>query len=105
MTTTRPRVSRATFFVKGCDHTGRARTMRTAQEIENAIATDAIARETYGKDWERVKDAELFQHNYGYEKPVEIHGFQWSTTFWRWSALVTFSDGWHGYTWPKPKTV
>jgi hypothetical protein len=45
--------------------------------------------------------AELFQHNYGYEKPLKIHSWQWSTTFGKWGALVTFEDGWHGYTYPK----
>lgn len=39
--------------------------------------------------------------DYSYKKPAAIHGWQWSTTFNRWTALVTFADGWHGYTWPK----
>lgn len=39
---------------------------------------------------------------YGYEKPKIIHGWSWSTTFNKWGALVTFSDGWRGFTWPKP---
>jgi hypothetical protein len=47
--------------------------------------------------------AEYFQHNYGKEKPTKIHSWQWSTTFNRWSALVTFQDGWHGYTYPELK--
>lgn len=42
----------------------------------------------------------LFQHGCGSERPVEIHGWQFSVTFNRWSALVTFADGWHGWTWP-----
>lgn len=45
---------------------------------------------------------ELFQHKLGYEKPTKIHGWEWSTTFGKWSALVTFADGWHGFTYPKP---
>ncbi len=49
-----------------------------------------------------IPDADLFQgKGYGYEKPKEIHGWAWSTTFNRWSALVTMNDGWHGYTFPK----
>ena len=49
-----------------------------------------------------IPEAELFQGiNYAYEKPIAIHGWQWSTTFGRWSALVTFSDGWYGFTYPK----
>lgn len=47
-------------------------------------------------------DAKLFQNQrYGYEEPTSIEGWQWSTTFGRWSALVTFADGWHGFTYPK----
>jgi len=46
-------------------------------------------------------DATLFQHNLGYEEPTSIEGWEWSTTFGRWSALVTFADGWHGFTYPK----
>ena len=42
-----------------------------------------------------------FQHHYGYEEPVTIHRWEWSTTFSRWSALVTFKDGWHGFSYPK----
>ena len=41
-----------------------------------------------------------FQHHYGSEKPVTVHGWQWSTTFGKWHALVTFADGWHGFTFP-----
>ena len=48
-----------------------------------------------------IPDAELFQARYGYEKPAIVHGWQWSTTFNRWSALVTMADGWHGFTYPK----
>jgi hypothetical protein len=64
------------------------------------VPSDAYLRESYGK----IPDAELFQKGsgYGYDKPTEVHGWQWSTTFNRWSALVTFKDGWHGYTYPAP---
>ena len=54
-------------------------------------------------EWGAIPDATRFllgtQH--GYAVPLEIHGWQWSTTFGRWSALVTFQDGWHGYTYPE----
>jgi hypothetical protein len=46
-------------------------------------------------------EATEFQSNYGYEVPVAVHDWQWSVTFGRWSALVTFKDGWHGWTYPK----
>ena len=45
--------------------------------------------------------SELYQHNYGYERPTELGAWSWSVTFGRWSRLVTFSDGWHGYTFPQ----
>lgn len=38
--------------------------------------------------------------NYSVEAPRAVHSWQFSTTFNRWSALVTFEDGWHGYTYP-----
>ena len=46
--------------------------------------------------------AELYLHNYGYEKPVELGAWDWSCTFGRWGRIVTFSDGWRGFTYPKP---
>jgi hypothetical protein len=49
----------------------------------------------------KPEGAELYQHNYGYEKPVELGEWSWSTTFGRWARLVTFADGWHGVTFPK----
>lgn len=57
-------------------------------------------REAYGP----IPDARRFQHNetYGYEEPKEIHGWEWASTFGRWSALVTFANGWRGFTYPAP---
>lgn len=76
--------------------------LRTAEEIEQAIENDAPFREAYGCDWLSIRHCTRFQHGYGYEVPDEIHGWQWSSDFARWSALVTFSDGWHGFTYPDP---
>ena len=46
--------------------------------------------------------SELFQNmRYGYEKPYKVHGWQWSTTFRKWSALVTFQSGETVFTYPK----
>ncbi|WP_258570025.1 hypothetical protein [Burkholderia sp. MBR-1] len=59
---------------------------------------DAIMREAYGP----IPEATHFQRHYCYIVPTTVHGWAWSTTFGRWSALVTFPDGWHGYTYPKP---
>ena len=72
----------------------------TSQQVTQSMS-DTLFREAYGPDWQRIQGATLFQHNYGFEKPAAIHGWQWSTTFGRWSALVTFDDGWHGYAYPK----
>ena len=48
-----------------------------------------------------IPKAEFFLNGYGYEKPAKVHGWEWSTTFNKWSALVTFANGWHGFTYPK----
>lgn len=42
----------------------------------------------------------LFQHHYGWRKPIQIHQWGWSNDFNRWRALVTFADGWYGWTYP-----
>jgi hypothetical protein len=74
----------------------------TAEQIDAIIARDTPFSEAYGPDWKCIRESTGFYHNYGYEVPAEIHGWEWSTTFGRWSALVTFADGWHGFTWPQP---
>lgn len=51
------------------------------------------------------EDVELFQHRNGYAKPETVHGWEWSYTFGKWSALVTFADGWNGFTYPRPALV
>lgn len=60
------------------------------------VGADRILREAYGP----IPDTKLFQHNYGYEIPMCVFGWDWSHTFHRWSALVMFYDGWQGWTWP-----
>lgn len=78
----------------------------TAQEIESSMA-DSLFRKAFGPDWQRIKERGAldagaeFQKDYGFETPVAIHGWQWSTTFGQWGALVTFANGWRGYTYPK----
>lgn len=53
-----------------------------------------------------IPNATEFQDTlYGYSVPEAVHGWQWSTTFNRWSALVTFNDGWCGFTWPKDRSI
>src|SRR3990172_9697453 len=52
-----------------------------------------------------TESSKLFQHGHGYEVPEKVHKWEWSTTFGRWSALVTFADGWHGWTYPKPENT
>jgi hypothetical protein len=72
-----------------------------------ADGIDTAEFERKAAEWEKAHsyppkpEAELYQHRYGYEKPVELGGWQWSDTFGRWSRLVTFADGWRGYSYPK----
>lgn len=58
-------------------------------------------------EWGPIPGARKFLRGdqYGYEEPKEIHGWQWSVTFGKWTALVTFHNGWHGWTWPEPVRV
>lgn len=78
---------------------------RTKEQVEHGMK-DELFRKAYGWAWERIDFANCeFQHNYGMEKPVSIHGWDWSITFGHWGALVTFADGWHGFTYPKLKSA
>lgn len=63
--------------------------------------TQSARQIQYPGDWDRLESATEFQQAYHYERPVAFHGWNWSTTFQRWGALVTFADGWHGFTYPK----
>ena len=61
---------------------------------------DDIMKKSYGK----IPDSKEFQNmRYGYEVPKKVHGWQWSTTFGRWTALVTFKDGTRTWTYPKSR--
>lgn len=66
------------------------------QRDEFNAARDALS-------YPEIPDAREFYNAtaYRYEAPTHVYGWQWSVTFGRWSALVTFADGWHGYTYPK----
>lgn len=48
----------------------------------------------------RPESAVNYSRGYGMEKPVELGAWSWSATFGRWGRLVTFADGWHGFTYP-----
>lgn len=63
------------------------------------VGADELMRNAYGP----IPDCAEFQvgNGFGYAVPATVHGWAWSYTFGRWSALVTFADGWHGYTYPK----
>ena len=67
------------------------------------VGADEVMKDAYGP----IPAAKRFQHHrgYGYFKPAQIHGWQWSTTFNRWGAMVTFEDGWKGLTWPEPEEL
>ena len=57
-----------------------------------------------GRDpWGLIPGGDRFLNRMGYEAAQEVHGWEWATTFGRWSALVTFRDGWHGFTYPEPQ--
>jgi len=59
---------------------------------------DDVMKKAYGK----IPDSKEFQNNrYGFEKPKKLHGWAWSDTFHRWTALVTFKDGTKTWTYPK----
>jgi len=63
----------------------------------NCVPGDAVTHAAYGP----IPDADKFQNERGQvETPVTVHGWVWSPGFRRWTALVTFASGWHGYTWP-----
>ncbi len=63
------------------------------------VGADHRMRAAYG----RIPEATEFQHaGVGRATPVQVHGWAWSNDFGRWSALVTFANGWHGYTYPAP---
>lgn len=62
----------------------------------NCMPGDSFTHANYGK----IPDSEFFQNKKGgKEKPVTVHGWQYSQTFKQWQALVTFASGWHGFTW------
>ena len=63
------------------------------------VGADDLMKRAYGP----IPEAAEFQHGSGRKAtPETVHGWQWSTTFGRWTALVTFPDGWHGFTYPSP---
>lgn len=79
----------------------------TAKELATAIATkiatakrDAFAPTVQGYP-EKPESATEYQAGWGYEKPVALGEWSWSTTFGRWGRIVKFACGWEGYTWPK----
>ncbi len=64
------------------------------------IGVNTIAYEKQCAQWKKALDYPpkpkaingLYQHNYGYSKPVNLDRWEWS---------VTFEDGWQGFTYPK----
>lgn len=43
--------------------------------------------------------------NYGYEYPVEVRNWIWSTTFGTWGRIVKFANGLVLYTYPQPQPI
>lgn len=85
-----------------------ARTRHEGEEVWALVVHRRITWHDASPPWKPYPAiptyATLFQHNYGWEEPTAIGQWQWTTTFGRWSALCTFKDGWHGYTYPKLKS-
>ena len=48
-----------------------------------------------------IPAAELFFTGWTYEKPAQVHAWEFSYTFNRWGAVVTFNNGRRVYTYPK----
>jgi hypothetical protein len=46
----------------------------------------------------KPESAILYQHRHDWERPTVLGEWAWSVDFGRWSRLVTFKDGWHGYS-------
>lgn len=69
----------------------------------NAKMGDRLFADAYGKSWAESRHATEFLYRYGYRKVAEIHHWEWSDTFGRWGAVVSFDDGARLYTWPKPR--
>lgn len=74
------------------------------------ITLDRIAPDGYPQSADKIfRDtyppipftATRFQHGYGWATPAYVHEWQWSVTFGCWTALVTFADGWKGFTYPR----
>lgn len=63
------------------------------------VPIDNYALAHYGKIPQAIEG--LFQYNLGWQVPVTIKHWKWSTTFNRWSAFVLFDNQWEGYTYPK----
>lgn len=63
----------------------------------------AVSNELLNKNYPPIPLATKFQDNegYGYREASEIHGWQWSETFGRWGAVVSFPNGWRGLSWPE----
>jgi hypothetical protein len=83
-----------------------AKTMRKFISLDQPGAdgypedADDVKREGYGKIPVPHK-GEFQDETGGYSVPHFVHGWQWSQTFGRWGALVTFPSGWHGFTYPR----
>lgn len=65
------------------------------------IGADKYHRDQRGP----IPNAEVFVAPHGVDKPLKVHGWQWSTDFNKWSARVTFSNGWTGVTYPTHHTL
>jgi hypothetical protein len=72
-----------------------------AREKEQTESRKRRFAERFGPYPPKPESATEYQHNYGYETPTALGEWQWSTTFGRWGRIVTFADGWNGFTYPR----
>lgn len=59
-----------------------------------------LFKKAYGEDWKKAKKAKLFWSGSSWLKSTTEPDWSWSDDFNRWGAVVTLSNGWHGYTYP-----
>lgn len=74
----------------------------TAAQIEVSMK-DSIFKNAYGPNWKKAKKAKLFWSGFSWLESTTEPDWDWSNTFGCWGAVVTLSNGWHGYTYPQTK--
>lgn len=72
-------------------------------KLENSMIADFVS---YNENRDNLSYppipgmATLFQSGLGYLRAAKVHWWEWSDTFGKWGAYVTFGDGSEMYTFP-----